>query len=522
MKPSSNAYLYLTVFTSGMTSLAIEMAASHLLGAAFGSSNLVWASIIGLILVFLTLGYFLGGGWADRSPSLRTFFTILIMASLFTALVPVLARPVLRLAANAFDQLNIGILAGSFIACILLLSIPTTLLGTASPFAIRLALQDNSRVGHTSGQIYAISTLGSFIGTFIPSLILIPLIGTARTFIAFASVLLLVALIGLGKTYGWRAMVTWLWVPFLFIALYFWGLPGGLKNTTGQIYETESAYNYIQVLQQDQYTFLRLNEGQGIHSIYHPTQMNFFGPWEQVSVAPFFNPAPVSLSNVKRMAIVGLAAGTAARQATEIYGEIPIDGYEIDPKIVDVGRKYFDMNEPNLNIFIQDGRVGLNRSPHLYQVISIDAYRPPYIPWHMTTQEFFKIVYDHLTPDGVAVINVGRSPDNRSLINTLGSTMRVYFPSVHVVDIPNSFNSILFATVQPTTSANLIVNLANLETMNSVSPLLLDSVRVAVANLQPDPLPAQVFTDDLAPIEWITNNMVLNFLVSSPQEGTNE
>ncbi len=138
----SNTYLYIAVFFSGLTSLAVEMASSRLLGNVFGTSNLVWASIIGLILIYLTLGYFIGGKWADRSPSYKTFYQILIWASLAIGIVPVISKPVLSLAANAFDQLQLGILLSSFLSVLILLIVPVTLLGTTSPFAIRLAVKD--------------------------------------------------------------------------------------------------------------------------------------------------------------------------------------------------------------------------------------------------------------------------------------------------------------------------------------------------------------------------------------------
>ncbi|NPV78076.1 MAG: fused MFS/spermidine synthase [Anaerolineae bacterium] len=511
-------YLYVTVFVSGLTTLAVEMAASRLLGSVFGTSNLVWASIIGLILIYLAAGYFLGGYWADRSPTFRTFYKILVWASVGIVIVPVIARPILQLAANAFDHLEIGILAGSFGSVLVLLVIPMILLGTASPFAIRLAVQDGKTVGSVSGKIYATSTIGSFIGTFLPVLLLIPTIGTHRTFLVSGSFLLLIALAGLWLYAGWKAVIPYLWTLVLIPALFVWGLPGGTKNTTGQVYETESAYNYIQVLEQDGYTLLRLNEGQGIHSIYHPDKTNYFGPWEQVLVAPFFNPAPYPLEQVKRLAIIGLAAGTTAREASLVYDAIEIDGYEIDPEIVRVGRLYFDMNEPNLNVIVQDGRWGLEHSPYQYQIISIDAYRPPYIPFHLTTQEFFQIARRHLTNNGVMVINVGRAPNDRRLINALGSTILTVFPTIHVVDIPNTFNSMLFATVQPTTADNFLENLLYLSRAQSTPSLLLDTMKITAANLQKPPEAGPVFTDDKAPVEWITNNMVLSFLFSGEME----
>ena len=511
-------YLYFTVFVSGMTSLALEMAASRLLGNVFGTSNLVWASIIGLILIYLAIGYFLGGRLADRYPHYRIFFIILIGASLAIALVPPISRPVLRLAANAFDQLNVAILAGSFVSVIILLSIPMTLLGMASPFAIRLAISGTENSGKVAGKIYAISTLGSFLGTFLPVLTLIPLIGTYRTFLVFSALLLIVALIGLDKTCGYRFALRFTPILLLFPIIAVWGLPGGTKSTPGQIYETESAYNYIQVLEQDGYRLLRLNEGQGVHSIYHPNQVNYYGPWEQVSVSPFFNEPPYEPDNIKSIAIVGLAAGTAARQATLIYGPILIDGFEIDPKIVEVGQRFFEMTEPNLNVFVQDGRWGLEHSTRRYQIISIDAYRPPYIPAHLTTREFFTIVHEHLSEDGVMVINVGRAPNDRRLIDSLGSTILTVFPTIHVMDIPNTFNSIIYATVQPTQQDNLLANFLYLKQRRDVNPLLLDSMQLAIANLQPPPGHGTVFTDDQAPIEWLTNNMVLSFLLNSNPE----
>lgn len=511
-------YLYITVFFSGMVSLGLEMAASRLLGNVFGTSNLVWASIIGLILIYLAAGYFLGGIWADRKPSLKVFYLILLVAAGSIGIIPLIAQPVLRLAANAFDELQLGILFGSFTSVLILLCIPMTLLGTASPFAIRLAITEKKDIGAISGRIYAISTLGSFFGTFLSVLVLIPTIGTYRTFLVFSAILALVALFGFWKMGNRKFTITGSLFLLFLIIISTWGISGPTKTTKNEIYETESAYNFIQVLEEDNYRFLRLNEGQGVHSIYHPTQMNYYGPWEQVLVAPFFNPAPYDIKNIKSMAIVGLAAGTTARQASQVFGPIPIDGFEIDSRIIEVGQKYFDMNQPNLNVIIQDGRWGLKNSSKGYQIISIDAYRPPYIPWYLTTREFFQIVRQHLTDDGVMVINVGRSPTDRRLINALGSTILTVFPSVHVMDVPNAFNSILFATAQPTQNINLINNLTYLSNTEGIDPLLVDSMRVAVANLQPPPTSFKVFTDDLSPVEWITNGMILDFLFSENME----
>ncbi|MBN1135428.1 MAG: fused MFS/spermidine synthase, partial [Anaerolineae bacterium] len=468
------------------------MTAERLLARYFGASNLIWASVIGLILIYLTVGYFLGGIWADRSPHYRTMFGIQAWAAFFIGLMPIIARPILRFSANAFDNLEMGVVIGAFTATLLLFVVPIILLGTTSPFAIRLAIRSTGQAGRIAGTLYAVSTLGSFIGTFLPTLVLLNTVGTFRTFLILAMLLALVALIGLWITTGLRSAAVYLWVPLALAAMFVFGTRGSDRSTQGMIYEGESGYNYIQVLQFGDTRILRLNEGQGEHSKYAPEIVNFRGPWEQVLAAPFFNPAPYDPASVKRMAIVGLAAGTTAREAAAAYPGIQIDGIEIDPEIVEVARQYFDMNDPNLNVIVQDGRVGLEKSRERYQIISVDAYRPPYIPWHMTTREFFQLTYDRLTPDGVLVINVGRAPGDRRLIDAIGSTIGAVYPSVYVIDIPNTFNSIIYATAQPTDIANLDTNLVYLASQPGTHPLLVESVQTALANLQPAPTTGRV------------------------------
>ena len=515
---SVKRYLYITVFVSGMTTLAAELSASRLIGNVFGTSNLVWASIIGLILIYLTLGYFIGGRWADRWPQATSMYRVLSWGAFTLGVVPYAANPVLRFAAKAFEGLDVAVLAGSFATVLILFIVPVTLLGTISPFAIRLTVEDPKTAGVTSGTIYAISTLGSFVGTFIPVLITFPTIGTRNTFLLFSLLLLFIALVGLGRFGSWKQMFLSLWMPVALIFLAAFSTGQSLKNSTGQIYETESAYNYIQVQRINGFTLLRLNDGEGIHSIYSPNTLNYGGPWQQFLVAPYFNINAIP-SQVKRMAIVGLAAGTAARLATAVYGPIPIDGYELDPKIIEVGRDYFDENLPNLFVHIGDGRWNLEQSLYKYDIIAVDAYRPPYIPPHMTTQEFYQICYNHLTDSGVLALNVGSVPGDRRLINGLATTMATIFPSIHIMDIPGTLNTMIFATKGTTTDANFAANLSLLSKQPDISPLLLNAMQTTFANLKPGYEITQVFTDDRAPIEWIVNDMVIRFALSGQLQG---
>jgi spermidine synthase len=383
---------------------------------------------------------------------------------------------------------------------------------------LKLALRDEKEAGKESGRISAISTLGSFIGTLLPVMVLTPLIGTYRTFLFFSTLLMLIATIGFLVYVDFKSWLRHSWMPVVLLLLWLFGARGADKTTEGMVYETESAYNYIQVLEVDGYRYLRLNEGQGMHSVYHPTELNYFGPWSQVLVAPFFNEAPHTLDEVDSIAIVGLAAGTTARQATAVYGEdVAIDGFEIDPQIVEVGRTYFEMDEPNLDVIVADGRWGLAHSEKTYDIISVDAYRPPYIPWHMTTLEFFQIVHERLDDDGVMVINIGRSPLDRALVNDLATTIRQVFPTVFVMDVPGSFNSILFATRQPGSWDNFWANYTEL-VQSDAPELLLEAMTTTLTYQQPAPETTRVYTDDRTPIEWVTNKIVVDFILAGGTE----
>jgi len=520
--PKPNRYLLLTVFISGMTTLGVELSASRLLDPFFGNSLVIWATIIGLMLLYLTAGYFIGGRWADRDPRFSTLFQITAWGAFLVGLVPFIAAPVLHWSARGMADYQAGVLAGSLVGVLVLFSLPITLLGTVSPFAIRLALSDVKQGGHTAGSIYAVSTVGSLIGTFLPVLLLIPNIGTRLTFLTLALILLLISLGGLFLTAPRRGLVYSLMLPLLIGLNLLW--PGGpIKPTPGLVYETESAYNYIQVTefsdsQGGVWRFLHLNEGQGIHSAYNPNYYDFplvDGVWDYFLIVPYFNAPNFSEAEVNSLLVIGSAAGTISKSYSGIYGPIPIDGVEIDPGIVTVGQQWFDMNEPNLTTHAQDGRYFLSQTENRYDVIAVDAYRPPYIPFHLTTREFFQQIHNQLTDHGVVAINAGRSTTDYSLVNALGATMKTVFPTVYVLDVPDYGsslgNSLVIATKQPTRPENFAANAANLQhpLLRVVADRSLDS---RMWEFQP-PADAVVFTDDKAPVEQVIHGLILRYIL---------
>ena len=497
--------LYLIAFVGGMTTLAIELSASRLLGNVFGNSNLIWANVIGLMLLYLTVGYFLGGRLADRFPRAEALLHVILWAACLSALIPLLARPIITQAAAAVFEAKAALALGSFIATLVLFSLPVTLLGMVSPFVIRLAVTEVGSSGRVAGQVYAISTLGSLCGTFLPVLLTIPEIGTGRTFLLFAGLLFAVGITPYLAINRRRAML-YLLLALAIMLLAGPALAGPLRAPAADarlLYHGESAYNYIQVQEDaDGYRYLYLNDGIGIHSQWHETEIFYDRTWDYFLLPPYFNEPPFLASEVESLLLIGLAAGTIPRQYTAIYGDLPITGIELDPEIVQAGAEFFDMNAesmPNLEARAGDGRYLLNRSEQRYSVIGIDAYRPPYIPWHLTTVEFFAEVKARLTQNGAVAINVGRTETDRRLVDALSSTMLEVFSNVYALDVRQSFNTILVATRQPTTAGNLLENSELRD--DSVDPRLYDLLRSAAETLVPLGESELIFTDDRAPVE---------------------
>ncbi len=522
----SRVQLLITVFVGGLVSLALELAAARLLAPAFGTTELVWSAIIGLILLYFSAGYALGGRWADRAPHPVALYTILVAAGAGIACIPLAARPLLSAAARGMRLLNLGMIIGPFVLVLLLFAAPITLLACVSPFAIRLTVKEVAKSGGAAGQIAGISTLGSFIGAFLPNLVLIPNLGTRRTFLLLALLALATGLWGLWyarRRRFWRLSWTLLLVGGLFALS-----PDAVKPQPGLIHEEESTYNLIQVLADASgRRYLLLNEGQGVHSVYTPPEayrregaelaLLTGGPWDYYLIAPYFNPPPHGPSQIRDLLVLGLAAGTTPAQFTEVYGPLPMDGVEIDPAIVEVGRRYFGMTMPNLRVHYADGRAYLAQTDRRYSVVAIDAYQLPYIPWHLATVEFFTAVHDSLRDDGVVAINVGHipgldgSPADWRLVDTIAATMGQAFASVHVIEIPGSFNTLVVATVQPTEPENLAANLPALE-----DPRLRLLARRAQEQLrQPEPA-TRIFTDDRAPVEQLTHALILRYVLGLP------
>jgi spermidine synthase len=489
--------LPLLVFVVGTGSLGAEIAAVRLLAPYFGASTIVWANTIGVVLVALSLGYWLGGRWADRNPTMRGLCLVALAAAALLAVVPFAAAPLLDLGVEALDEVSAGAFFGSLIAVLVLVAIPVMLLGAVSPWALRLAVDSVENAGQVAGRLYALSTAGSLFGTLFSALLLIPLVGTRRTFLLFALAIALVAVWGL------RPVRRYAVAPVAIAVLLV--LPvGSLKATSADgkvIYETETPYQYARVVE-DQLgkRTLELNEGQAFHSVYEPYGVLTGDYWDSVLVLPFLTRSDPPES----AAFLGNAAGTATRIYEEYLPRTEIDGVEIDSELSEIGRRYFDMNNPNLSLHHEDARPFLRRIDKDYDVILVDAYRQPYIPFYLATREFFELCRDRLADDGTLIVNVGHPEGQDDLEKVLTATMAEVFPNV-LRDPVEESNTLLVASEAPLSPR--LLRRSQLQLPGELNTL----VRATASRLAAPLEGGDVYTDDKAPVEWLIDKSIVEY-----------
>jgi spermidine synthase len=488
-------FLYALVFVVGMASLGAEIAAARLMSPYFGASTIVWANTIAVVLVSLSVGYWIGGRLGDDHPHLRGLCLLVAGAAVLLALVPFAARPFLSVSVDALDEISAGAFVGSLIGVLALVAVPIVLLGACSPWAVRLATPDVDHSGRTAGRLYAVSTAGSLVGTMSAALLLIPFIGTQRTFLVFALTLAVVAAAGL----GWRYVA----VPIAVGGVI--AIPVGTvkaKTDSGDrvIFETETRIQYARVVEEPDGTRkLELNEGVAEHSLIRPGSYLTGNYWDGLVVDPF-----ASLTRVpSRVAILGNAAGTVARAYGHYFPASRIDAVEIDPELAEIGRRYFDMRAPHLAVHNEDARPWLRDAPGDYDVIVLDAYRQPYIPFYLATREFFELARDRLAPGGLLIVNVGHPDGSTELERVIGRTMGEAFPVV--LRDPMEDESTLLVGAQRGSAGHLRGMARGLPTE------LATIARAEAARVAPALPGGEVYTDDRAPVEWLVDRSILGY-----------
>jgi spermidine synthase len=490
-RPGSGA-LGALVFGAGIGALATEITASRLLAPYFGSSTIVWANLIGIVLAALAAGYWLGGRLADRRPEPRLLGLVVLVGAICVAVIPFAAKPFLDFTVEGLDDASAGAVIGSFLAVLLLCAPPVVLLGMVSPFAIRLAVSSIATAGAVAGRLYALSTVGSLVGVFLPALVLIPAIGTQRTFLVIAVLLAASSCFLLGVRY---LVVTALLAALLAVP------PGAIKAEPGLIYEQTSFHQYIGVVERpDGRRLLHLNEGVAVHSVWRPDSVLTGGVWDA-----FLGLPSLLGRRLERVAILGNAGGTTARALGIYYPDAEVDGVELDPAVSRVGRRFFGMDDnPRLTVHDVDARPFLRASDERYDLIVVDAYRQPYVPFYLATREFFRLVRERLTPGGIVALNVAAVPDDKRLVRAVGGTLAAELPQV--LQWPAlRFNTIVLGLSQPLTSDEIERRLAD-------GPADLASIRELLArDMRPVAAVDDPWTDDRAPVEWLTDRMIISY-----------
>lgn len=447
---ANKLFLYLTEFFAGMAVMAVELGASRLLAPYFSSSQIVWTIIIGTIMIAMALGNIYGGRYADKNPNPDKLYGRIIISGIWIALIPVLGKYII-IAISALliftVNSNFLIIAG-FIACMVIFVFPLFLLGTVTPSLVKYttdSLEDNAKV---VGNLGAANTIGSIIGTFVPTFVSIPAVGTSITFLVFAGILLLIGFLYflVGKKSNSKKRLTSLAVFFL---VYVVACIFGHNNSyafweKSLTYEGESIYNYLQVYEDDEEVALSTNVLFGVQSVYMKDK-KLTGMYYDIAMGSLYF-ADVKKKDNLDILVLGMGTGTYATQSNRYFDNLNIEGVEIDEKIIDLSRNYFDLDE-NVKVTAYDGRAYLNVNKKKYDIIMVDAYQDITIPFQMSSVEFFDKVKSHLTDDGVMVVNINMRSDKPGSINDyLQDTIAHVFENVYTVKVDGSTNVELFAS----------------------------------------------------------------------------
>lgn len=488
-------FLYLTEFFAGMSVMAVELGASRLLAPYFSSSQIVWTIIIGTIMIAMALGNIYGGRSADRHPSPDRLYGRILVAAVWIAAIPVVGKYiVLGISAVLIFAVNTNFLIwAAFAACMVIFVFPLFLLGTVTPSLAKYSVESLDDSGRTVGNLGAFNTIGSIIGTFVPTFISIPAVGTSVTFLIFAGILLALSLVYFisGRVGRVKSAVA----GMLFLACCLTGAGNSFAFwETDLTYEGESIYNYLQVKEDDRHVILSTNVLFGVQSVLMK-QEGLTGMYYDYAMAAPLMTARETPGDC-RMLILGMGTGTYATQCNRYFGEMDIQGVEIDEKITELARTYFELPD-RVQVTTYDGRAYLNAITEKYDVIMVDAYQDITIPFQMSSVEFFTLVRDHLKENGVMVVNMNMKSDGEGGINVcLADTIASIFPNVYTVDVKGATNRELFASEND----NILTLLSENRKHLSQEELTVMMERVE-DNLIPYESTGELLTDDKAPVE---------------------
>lgn len=495
---SNKLYLYLTEFFAGMSLMAVELGASRLLAPYFSSSQIVWTIIIGTIMIAMALGNIYGGRAADKNPNPDKLYGRIIIAAIWIALIPVVGKYVIiGISGIMVFAINSNYLVwAAFVACFVIFVFPLFLLGTVTPSLVKYTVDDLDDSGKTVGMLNASNTIGSIIGTFLPTFVTIPSVGTSITFLIFSGILLLLSFIYFcsSKKVSGKMIVGGL----VFILACIFGKSDSFAFWESDLaYEGESIYNYLQVKETEDEVYLSTNVLFGVQSVYLKNEKLTGMYYDYAMAAPLM--AGVNKKDKLDVLVLGMGTGTFATQCTRYFDDVAIEGVEIDEKITKLATDFFHLDE-NIKVTTYDGRAFLNVCDKKYDVIMVDAYQDITIPFQMASKEFFSLVRDHLTEDGVMVVNMNMRGNKVDDMNVyLADTISSVFSNVYTANVGYSTNRELFAS----NSEDLLTAFeSNIELEDSEDLARLMKY-IYNSDLTPYEAGENVMTDDKAPIELL-------------------
>ena len=493
-------YLYLTEFFAGVSVMAVELGASRLLAPYFSSSQIVWTIIIGTIMIAMALGNLYGGRSADKNPDPDVLYRRILVAAVWIAAIPVVGKYIiLGVSALLIFTINTNFLIiAAFVSCMIIFVFPLFLLGTVTPSLVKYTVDSLDDSGRTVGMLNACNTIGSIIGTFLPTFVTIPTVGTSVTFLIFSGILFLIGLIYFisAKHFGKTCIVTLI----LFILFSIFGRSDSFAFWEDDLlYEGESVYNYLQVKEDEEKTVLATNVLFGVQSVKMKSG-SLTGMYYDYALA-----APVMAYDAEPMdiLILGNGTGTFASGCLEYFPDSSVEGVEIDAKITGLAEKYFALPS-SVKVTEYDGRAWLMADKGSYDVILVDAYQDITIPFQMSSREFFVLVRDHLKENGVMVVNMNMHSDGEGSINEyLTDTICSVFEYVSTADVPWTTNRELFACLSADPAERLSCS------VDSVEDNALQSLMRRVGNsLVRCEGGEHILTDDKAPVEVLGMKMI--------------
>ena len=423
--------LEIIVFLSGAIGMGLELIAARVLSPYVGSSNVVWTSIIGIILVSMSLGYWLGGKKADKEASGNVLSRLLLGSALFTSIIPLLETIVVK----EFAGIVSNLIVAAILCAIIVFSIPSFILAMISPFAVKMKSMQETEIGSLSGRISSLSTIGSITGTFLMGFVLIPNIGVTNINIGITILLVVMSILARDDINKKYILSTISLVVVMIILMFIGKWVFKLANPEILV-DTDSQYSRIWVKQVNtaKTTYKTLQVDTGLES-YIDTETGEMG----AMYLRYYDLFEYLNKDAKSTLMIGGAAYTYPIHYLQKYQDKTIDVVEIDEKMTQIAEEQFGLNtkDERLKIYTQDGRSYLNYSENKYDTILIDAFKGLNAPFELTTYEALIHAKNMLNDNGIVLTNIISSleGEDADFIKYEYATYKAVFDDVKIFQV---------------------------------------------------------------------------------------